>query len=116
MPDALREIPPTAGLSLSWRDFLPHRSTSLEAELAGFLRLPEVQVECSGTASLIVALTALKRGSSRRSVIVPAYTCPLVVLAIAHCGLTPVLCDVRKDHFELCPQVLEKLPAADVLA
>ena len=72
MPDALREVPPTAGLPLRWRDFLPAPGRSLEAGMAALLRLPAVQIECSGTAALIVALTTLKQASARRAVIIPA--------------------------------------------
>ena len=116
MPDKLREVPPTASLPLQWRDFLPASGHSFEAGLATFLHLPSVQIECSGTAALIVALTALTRISARRSVVIPAYTCPLVVLAIQHCGLKPVLCDLRQDHFDLSPQILEEACNDDTLA
>jgi dTDP-4-amino-4,6-dideoxygalactose transaminase len=116
MPDKLREVPPTAGLPLHWRDFLPASGHTFEAGLATFLHLPSVQIECSGTAALIVALTTLKRCSARRSVVIPAYTCPLVALAIQHCDLKPVLCDLRKDHFDLSPQALEKACSDDTLA
>ena len=116
MPDALREVPPTAGLPLRWRDFLPAPGRSLEAGMAALLRLPAVQIECSGTAALIVALTTLKQASARRAVIIPAYTCPLVVLAIGHCGLKPVLCDLRCDHFDLDLQALQGLCNDDILA
>jgi perosamine synthetase len=116
MRDTLWEVPPTAGLPLRWRDFLPTPGRSFEARLAMFLHLPSVQIECSGTAALIVALTALKRTSSRRSVAIPAYTCPLVALAIQHCGLKPVLCDLRQDHFDLSPQALEEACGDDTLA
>jgi len=116
MPDKLREAPPTAGLPLRWRDFLPAPGRQLEVGLASFLRLPSVQIECSGTAALIVALTTLKRSSTRRSVVIPAYTCPLVVLAIRHCGLKTVLCDLRQDHFDLSPQALEEVCNGDTLA
>ncbi len=116
MPDKLREVPPTAGLPLHWRDFLPASGHTFEAGLATFLHLPSAQIECSGTAALIVALTALKRSSARRSVVIPAYTCPLVALAVQHCGLKPVLCDLREDHFDLSPQALEKVCNDDTLA
>ncbi len=116
MLNLLREVPPTAGLPLHWRDFLPASGPSLEAELATFLQMPSVQIECSGTAALIVALTTLKRISTRRSVIIPAYTCPLVALAIRHCGLKPVLCDLRRNHFDLSPQALEEACDNDTLA
>jgi dTDP-4-amino-4,6-dideoxygalactose transaminase len=49
-------------------------------------------------------------------VVVPAYTCPLVPLAIAHCGLTPVACDLARSHFDLCPEALERACNEDTLA
>lgn len=115
MPEGMREVPPTAGLPLSWRDFMPS-GASLERNLAAFLGLPDVQIECSGTAALIVALATLTRMSSRRSVVIPAYTCPLVALAVAHCGLNPVLCDTRNNHFDLCPESLAAVCGEDTLA
>src|SRR5881275_1579157 len=115
MFDRWREVPPTAGLPLEWRDFLPARRP-FESALAEMLDVPEAQVECSGTAALIVALTALRTLSSRRRVVVPAYTCPLVALAIAHCGLQPVPCDVRKEGFDFSPQALEAMCDRDTLA
>lgn len=111
----LREVPPTAGLPLSWRDFIPD-GASLEQGLADFLGQPYAQIECSGTAALIVALTTLKRISQRRSVVIPAYTCPLMALAIAYCGLKPVLCDTRINHFDLCQKSLAAVCGEDVLA
>jgi perosamine synthetase len=112
-----REVPPTAGLPLQWRDFDPrHQSPSLEETLAEFLDVPSVQLECSGTAALIIALTTLKRTSVRRSVIIPAYTCPLVALAVLHCGLVPVLCDLAPGSFDFCADSLARLCDNDVLA
>jgi dTDP-4-amino-4,6-dideoxygalactose transaminase len=117
MRDAWREVPPTAGLPLQWRDFNPRRkSPSLEESLAAFLDVPSVQLECSGTAALIIALTTLKASSSRRFVIIPAYTCPLVALAVLHCGLTPVLCDLSPGSFDFSGAQLERLCNTDVLA
>jgi perosamine synthetase len=108
MPDRWREIPPTAGLPLRWLDFLPRADAEpLETRLGTFLQVPAVQLECSGTAALVIALTTLKRMSARRSVIIPAYTCPLVALAVIHCGLHPVVCDLQRNSFELCPEALE---------
>jgi len=116
MAERLREVPPTAGLSLRWRDFLPTPGHRLESGLAAFLHLPPVQIESSGTAALIIALTALKRTSPRRTVVLPAYTCPLVVLAVVHCGLKPGLCDLRTDHFDFDPQSLAAICGDDTLA
>ena len=101
---------------MQWRDFLPVPGRSLEAGLVSLLKLPPVQIECSGTAALIVALATLKNASTRRSVIIPAYTCPLVALAILQCGLRPIVCDLRRNHFDLCPQTLEEVCGEDTLA
>lgn len=112
----MREVPPTAGLPLRWRDLLATAPRSLDERLADFLGAPRLRVECSGTAALVVALTALKRRSARRRVILPAYTCPLVAMAILHCGLTPVPCDVSSGDFEFDPGLLARLCDAEVLA
>lgn len=109
------EPPPTAGLPLSLPDFLPN-STSLEAGLAAFLQQETVHIESSGTAAIMLALSALKRLSHRRTVIIPAYTCPFVPLAILRCGLTPVICDTKKQHFDFCPESLNALCNEDTLA
>ena len=109
------EVPPTAGLPLVLGDFAPS-GKSLEQDLATFLQQPSVQVECSGTAALIVALITLKRLSSRRSVIVPAYTCPLVARAVTASGLTPVLCDTRAGSFDLSPEILTRACGPNTLA
>ena len=100
---------------LSWRDFLPG-APSLEQKIADFIGVPEVQLECSGTAALVVALLTLKNMSQRRSVVISAYTCPWVALAVVHCGLNPVLCDSRKNHFEFCLQSLTAVCNSDTLA
>lgn len=114
-PKGWREVPPTAGLPLVWRDLVVS-GASLERNMAEFLRQPAVQIECSGTAALVIALTSLKRRSSRRSVVIPAYTCPLVALAVNHCGLRPVVSDTRPGHFDLCPEALAAVCDDDTLA
>lgn len=115
------EIPPTAGLPPRWRDLspfagsAPHRG-DLARCAADFLGADEVQVECSGTASLVVALTALHRLSGRRAVVVPAYTCPLVALAVAHCGLELRLCDLASGSIDFDAAQLSRLCDRDTLA
>src|SRR5712691_12491044 len=117
MPELWREVPPTAGLPLLWRDFLPRANVdSLDTTLAELLGVPSAQIECSGTAALIIALTTLKQMSGRRSVVIPAYTCPLVASAVIHCGMRPVLCDLQRGSFDLCPEALERVCNDDTLA
>ncbi len=112
------EVPPTAGLPPAWRDLAPWRpaDASLADALAGFIGVEAVQLECSGTAALIVALTTLHRLSGRRVVVVPAYTCPLVALAVVHCGLRLRLCDLAADSIDLDAAALERCCDTQTLA
>ncbi|QWF17537.1 DegT/DnrJ/EryC1/StrS family aminotransferase [Lysobacter capsici] len=114
-----RELPPTAGLPLRWGDFRPGSPRTLSDSLAALIELPpdRLTLTCSGTAALVVALTALqRRGRQRRDVIVPAYTCPLVALAVAHCGLRLRLCDLRRGHFDMDADALRRLCGPNTLA
>ena len=109
------EVPPTAGLPLQFSDFLPTQRNFSQA-LASFLNVEHTQLTCSGTAALVIILTTFKQQSRRQEVIVPAYTCPLVALAVLNCGLTPVLCDLRRDHFDLDVQQLAECCNENTLA
>ncbi|XAH24672.1 DegT/DnrJ/EryC1/StrS family aminotransferase [Xylophilus sp. GW821-FHT01B05] len=111
------DAPPTAGLPLQAADLWPGGDADLEGALARFLGVESTQLECSGTAALVVALTALKQlAPARTEVIVPAYTCPLVALAVAHCGLALRLCDLRPDSLDLDPAALAALCGPQTLA
>lgn len=110
------EVPPTAGLPLRVGDLRPLRGVDLVARLVGLTYRHDALLTCSGTAALVIALTTLARQSGRREVVVPAYTCPLVVLAIAHCGLQTRLCDTRPGHFEMDPSALQTVVSTDTLA
>jgi len=122
------EIPPTAGLPACFRDFLaPFARNKRDAGtkqlftsyLAEQFSLPPLQLECSGTASLIIALETLKslpQNKARDEVVIPAYNCPLVALAIAHCGLKIRLCDTAPDRFEFDEQALSACVSDKTLA
>lgn len=117
-PEPARELPPTAGQPLGWRDLLAGFSAgdAFAPAAARFLGVEEVLVTCSGTAALVVALTALRRRSSRRRVLVPGFTCPLVAIAIAHCGLEVVTCDLAPDGIDLDEGALARQMGPDTLA
>lgn len=103
------EVPPTAGLPLQFGDLFGD-AVELQDAMAALLRVPRPQLECSGTVCLLVTLLTLKqRSPQRHRVIVPAYTCPLVALAIHHAGLRTVPCDLRQDHFDFDPDHLAAL-------
>ncbi|QNK02400.1 DegT/DnrJ/EryC1/StrS family aminotransferase [Dyella telluris] len=96
-----RELPPTAGLPLRLTDLWPGRAPFAE-RVAEWLGVEQLQLECSGTAAMVVALRAMHRLRPQRDeVIVPAWTCPLVALAIHRAGLKPRLCDLAPGHFDM---------------
>lgn len=113
---AREEIPPTAGLPLQLGDLRPAGGRDFAVALADFLGVPEAGVECSGTACLVVILKTLQRLSTRRTVVIPAYTCPLLVFAVTHCGLRLKLCDVAPGSFELSLEALACVCDDDTLA
>ena len=111
-----RELPPTAGLPLQAGDFLPGGG-DLCAILAEQLGTPPLQLTCSGTHALLIALRTLRRRAPQRdTVILPAYTCPLVPIAVHSLGLRIQLCDSRRDHFDFDPSALHAAADARTLA
>ncbi len=106
LPRRPQELPPTAGLPLHWRDLLPG-APILASGLAAQLGTPPLQLECSGTASLLIALAALRElQPGRHRVVVPAYTCPLVAIAVRRAGLELQLCDLRAGRYDMDPAAL----------
>jgi dTDP-4-amino-4,6-dideoxygalactose transaminase len=115
-PMPWRELPPTGGLPMHWSDFAPSSAPELAAVLAEQIGATHAQLTCSGTAALVVALTTLAGMSERREVVVPAFTCPLVALAVAHCGLRLRICDLLPNHFDMDPDKLATLCGPQTLA
>ena len=77
MPAKRVTVPPTAGLPLRLSDLMPWGNANFGKALAAWLNVPDVQLECSGTSALMVALRTLKKiAPARNQVILPAYTCP----------------------------------------
>lgn len=110
------ENPPTAGLPLKWSDWWP-AAQSLTSRVSEQFHLPPLQLTCSGTAALIIALTTLaQQQPQRKTVIVPAYTCPLVALAVHHCGLQLQLCDLKPGSIDMDIAQLSTLLNEQVLA
>lgn len=102
-----RELPPTAGLPLRAADFIPG-SGKLGERLAAQLQTPAMQLECSGTSAFVIALRTLQqRQPQRHVVVVPAYSCPLVAIAVHALGMELRLCDLRRDHFDMDPDALQ---------
>jgi len=82
-------------LPLSWGDYLRKPGLSFAEGLGRWPGLPDPIMACSGTAALVVVLKTLHRlRPNRNTVIVPAYNCPLVPLALRLVpGLRAIVCD-----------------------
>ena len=110
-------VPPTAGLPLRFSDLMPWGDANFDDALAAWLNVPEVQLECSGTSALMVALRTLQKiAPARNEVIMPAYTCPLVAMAISQCGLQARLCDLSPDALDMDETMLRGLCSEKTLA
>jgi dTDP-4-amino-4,6-dideoxygalactose transaminase len=110
------ELPPTAGLPPRFRDLLAFSgSDDLEGALAGFLGVSELQLESSASACLVVALEYLKTRTSRRTVVIPGYTCPLVVIAAKQAGCQVIACDTVAGTLDLDLDHLGELIGPDTL-
>jgi perosamine synthetase len=106
LPRRHHELPPTAGLPLRLSD-LPPGAATLATDIAAQLGTPALQLECSGTACLLITLITLRTlQPQRRRVVVPAYTCPLVAIAVQQAGLELQLCDLRPGHYDMDPAAL----------
>lgn len=111
------EVPPTAGLPLRAADLLPWGDDALAPALARFIGVDRALLTCSGTAALVVALTALRTLSPRRTeVILPGYTCALVLQAVLHCGLRPRVCDLAPGGTDFDPGQLVESCSEHTLA
>jgi len=109
-----KEIPPTAGLPLRIENFFralfPRRSDpTLEELLKEYIGIPYIAIASSGTVSLYVLLEALKYSSSKRTVVIPAFVCPLVALSIARAGFKVEVCDIQAKNFDFDYLQLEKI-------
>lgn len=112
-----REIPPTAGLPLRAGDLLPRAVPSLLEAMAAQLQSPELLLTCSGTAAFSIALAALReRAPTRDVVVVPAYTCPLIAIAVHRLGLRLRVCDLAPDTFDMDRAALDASCREDTLA
>jgi hypothetical protein len=69
----------------------------------------------SGKAALTILLKALAARSTRRRVVIPAYTCFSVPSAIVKAGLDVVLCDVEPDTLDFRFEELEAMLDEHVL-
>ncbi len=109
-----RTIPPTAGFKITFKDFEGfHQPGTLEGNFKRYLKLPYAAVTYSGTAALYFILEAIKKLSSKTTVVIPSFVCPLVALAIIRAGLKVKICDLKANRFDFDEQQLKDICQKD---
>ncbi|MCX5681501.1 MAG: DegT/DnrJ/EryC1/StrS family aminotransferase, partial [Candidatus Omnitrophica bacterium] len=105
-----REIPPTAGFPIWFKDFFSKRKPgTLEQDFQAYLKVPYAAITYSGTAALYFILETIKKFSDKTTVIVPSFVCPLVPLAVVRAGLKVEVCDIQSGRFDYDQDELEKI-------
>lgn len=84
-------------------------------ELSGYLPSRYVFLVSSGTAACYIILQVLKETSSKKEVILPAYTASTVALAVLKAKLRPILCDISLEDFNINLDILPEIVTKDTL-
>ena len=113
-----REIPPTAGWPIQLKNliaplFKKAPKGLLEEEFKKYLNAPSAILTYSGTAAFYLILESLKEISGKKTVIIPAFVCPLIPLAIKKAGLKIKPCDINPDNFNFDIEKLREICAED---
>jgi perosamine synthetase len=89
--------------------------TLFEEDLKKFFNSQHCHLTCSGRSAAYVILRILKNLSKKREVIIPAYVCSSVVIAIKKAGLKVKLCDMSRNTFQMDLDTLEIIVTDDTL-
>ncbi|MFA7294705.1 MAG: aminotransferase class V-fold PLP-dependent enzyme, partial [Candidatus Omnitrophota bacterium] len=113
-----REIPPTAGWPIKTKSLIPPFFKKLpkgilEEEFKKYLNAPLALLTYSGTAAFYLILESLKELSTKKTIVIPAFICPLVPLAIKRAGLKIKPCDINPDNFDFDIDKLRKVCVED---
>lgn len=112
-----KEIPPTAGWAFHARDlfslFRKNKSSNLADDFKNYLGVDYAEITYSGTAALYLLFESLKSVSTKRTIVIPAYVCPLVALAASKAGLKIKVCDINSDNFDFNYNAFQELCAQD---
>lgn len=119
----IREIPPTAGWPLTIKSlitslFRKHPQGLLEEDFKNYFGAPGALLTYSGTAAFYLILEAIKKISNKKTVIIPAFVCPLIPLAIKRAGLKIQVCDTNAFNFDFDINMLKGICRSndDILA
>jgi len=94
----------------------PGINARFKARAAVLLDAGTVYTANSGIASFYLILEALKTVSSKKEVVLPAYTAGSLIVAIKKAGLVPVLCDISPDDYNAGLREARPAITADTLA
>lgn len=113
-----RDIPPTAGFPLRMQEIvaalkIPRGEDPLANNFKTYLGVPYARTTCSGTAALFFICCALQKLTSRRTILIPSFICPLVPLALRRAGFTVVVCDIGAADFNFDHECLKQICAAN---
>ncbi|NUN24658.1 MAG: DegT/DnrJ/EryC1/StrS family aminotransferase [Candidatus Jettenia caeni] len=99
---------PSAGMPVSFPNIVKGLLVSLNQPINTFESAMKVYTNkkyCyftnSGITAFYIILKAIRNISEKTEVIIPAYTCPSLVIAIRKAGLKPVLCDISLKTFNM---------------
>ncbi|MCG2703541.1 MAG: DegT/DnrJ/EryC1/StrS family aminotransferase [Candidatus Omnitrophica bacterium] len=87
----------------------------LKQNLAAVLKRRHIILSDSGLSAFYLILAALKKGSSRNEVILPAYTAGSLVVSVRKAGLKPVLCDISLNDFNMDAALLPGIISQNTL-
>jgi dTDP-4-amino-4,6-dideoxygalactose transaminase len=90
-----------------------------EARLRRYFDSPACYAVDSGRTAFHLILEVMKTSPEHRrrdQVILPAYTCPVLVNVVHNSGLTPVLCDIDPDHIDYDETQLHQSVNSNTLA
>ncbi|MCX8045174.1 MAG: DegT/DnrJ/EryC1/StrS family aminotransferase [Desulfobacterota bacterium] len=113
-----RDIPPTAGFPLHAQEIVAAITCSrgedpLADDFKKYLNAPYARTTCSGTAALFFICCAIQKMTSRRTILIPSFICPLVPLALRRAGFTVAVCDIGAQDFNFDQARLETICAAN---
>ena len=113
-------LTPSAGTPIGWGDLLHGFASAgaigrFEETLRVWADVSWCRLVNSGTTAFYLFLEALKRFSDRTEVVLPAYTAPSLLLPIWKAGLTPVLCDMSPETFNMDESLLDRCVGEETL-
>jgi len=114
----VKEIPPTAGWPITFGNltsslFKKHPKGLLEEDFQKYLGSAGALLTYSGTAAFYIILESIKKLSNKKTVIIPAFICPLITLAIKKAGLKVKVCDTNTYNFDFDLNKLKNICQAD---